>query len=801
MTALFDIWKESLRITLRNKLNSLLAVVILAAGLAGCVFAIGMGVALFSNDGSVIPQTIHVIGEREGTRMGALRGRDALALRALNLPELATMSLLRSATFNVRIQKTNKPGAGRGLNIEGVWTDGEIFTTLGWTMALGRDFRPADFVANGANDAAISGGVIISDLLWRNEFGARANVLGQPLLIDGTRREVIGVLRPSRAFPNRGQLYVPFRLSADSTLIGRFFNVFARIQPNQLDAVKIGVAALQARREADVGAPAKRSPFSVVDFSTAGANPETKLVFQMLSIVGWLVLLLASVNVGGLLLVHWLSRTHEIATRSALGSSKVRLAGAALMQATILVALALSLTLISLHFGMPMFEEFLHTSPNAGVPIYMHFNLKLGMLLPMMLACLVAVFASTAPVLWHLRESNLMRELRGTERGNSGAGKLGLTLLVTQCLLSVSAVLIAVMCAQGASAAMQRDYGIHAPRVLVAQIRSSDQAAQIQAGRQLFAELKAHPDVELASASMGIPQIFQPNAELVVGTERVAINFTPSDANFADVYGVKIRTGRWLLDTDVGHNVVVIDPAAAALAFPTGDAIGQEITYFGIDGKSKRSATVIGITEPVSLDLEQGPDKPSMFVPMQWDESLGVCFSVRTRAQNERTFLPTFARLGNAADARIALFNLRSYREAFEAAGGGYRILSGLFAPMGVLALVLTAVGLAALLGSLVAKRMRQSAIRRALGASASGVLIPLLRPLLLAAAFGLAVGTALALPLAIQMSKMIFEGQYLSSATIIITLLIVIGALLVACITPARRALRANPNLILKQE
>jgi putative ABC transport system permease protein len=801
MTAFINIWKESLRITTRNKLNSLLAVLILAAGLAGCVFAIGMGTALFSNDGSVIPKTIHVVGEREGTRMGGLRGRDALALRALNLPELNAMSLLRSATFNVRVLKDNEAGAGRGLNIEGVWTDGEIFAALGWRMALGRDFKPADFAASSAGDTAISGGVILADQLWRKEFGARANVLGELLLVDGTPRVIIGVLGPSRAFPNRGQLYVPFRLSADSPLIGRFFNVFAKIAPHQVDAVKIGVAALQARREIDVGAPAKLSPFSVVDFATAGANPETKIVFQMLSIVGWLVLLLAGVNVGGLLLVHWLSRTHEIATRSALGSSKARLAGAALMQATILVLLALALTLAGLHVSMPMFEEFLHTSPNAGVPIYMHFNLKLGMLFPMLLACLVAIAAIAAPVLWHLRESNLMRELRGTERGNSGAGKLGLTLLVAQCLLSVSAVLIAVMCAQGATAAMQRDYGIHAPRVLVAQIRSSDQTAQIQAGQALFAQLKSHPEIELASASMGIPQIFQPNAELVVGMERIGVNFTPADVNFAEVYGIKMRAGRWLLDTDIGKDVAVIDPATAAKAFAGQDALGQELSYFGIDGKTKRRAVVIGITEPVALDLEQGPDKPSMFVPMQWNETLGVCFSVRTRAQNERSFLPTFEQLGNAADARIALFNLRTYREAFAAAGGGYRLLSALFAPMGVLALVLTAVGLAALLGSLVAKRMRQSAIRRALGASTSGVLIPLLRPLLLAAALGLGVGTAFALPLAFQMSKLIYEGQYLSAATIIVTLLIVICALALACITPARRALRANPNLILKQE
>ena len=798
MTAFFDIAKESLRITTRNKLNSLLAVLILAAGLAGCIFAIGMGAALYKNDPTVIPSSLYVIGELDKGSVQGMRGRDGLALKQSNVPELNELSLIRSAAFNVH---TGSDQAARGFKVDGAWIDGAIFSKLGWRMALGRDFSADDFAASSTSERGISGGVIIGDNLWRSEFGARADIVGLEIIVDGTPRAVIGVLGPDRAFPNREQIYIPFRLSDSSALISRFFGVFAFLEPQDLLRVNALLAARQAQRVAENGESAKQSPFTARDFTSAGLNTESRLLFGMLSLVGWLVLLLAATNVGGLMLVHWLTRTHEIATRSALGSSRLRLAGSAFLQSFLLVAFALGLALLSMHFGMAKFENFLHSSDSAQVPLYVHFDLKLSMLAPIFLACLSTAIITTFPVLWHLRETNLMRELRGAERGNSNSGRLGLLLLVLQCFLSVAAVLLAIVCARGAETALNRDYGIHAPRTVVAQIRSSDLATQAEAAQKLLVQLKAHADVEQVSISTTIPQVFNTNRDALLKDNRVAFNFAATDENFADVYGIKMRSGRWLLASDFGKAVTVIDPAAAKMAFGSDNAIGRVLRYLDADGLTEKSATVVGITEAVTLDFEQGMDGPSMFVPMQADTLWGVSFAIRTRDKNPENFLSTLERIGAAADQRVALFNVRTYGEAFERNGGGFRLLSYMFAPMGLLALILTAVGLAALLGSLVARRMRQSAIRLALGAGIFGVLVPLLRPLLSAAFLGLALGTAIALPLSMKFSEVFYGGENLSYASIILTLIVVITGLALACITPARRALRANPNMILKQE
>ena len=798
MTAFFDILKESLRITTRNKLNSLLAVLILAAGLAGCIFAIGMGAALYKNDASVIPESLYILGELEKGGIQGMRGRDGLALKQSNVPEFNGLTLIRQAAFNVH---TGSELAARGFKVDGAWIDGAIFSRLGWRMARGRDFAVDDFSASSAEERGISGGVIIGDNLWRSEFGARTDIIGLNIIVDGTPRSVIGVLKPDRAFPGSEQLYVPFRLTESNTLISRFFGVFAFFEPQALPRVNALLAARQIQRVAENGESAKQTPFAAMDFASAGLNTELRVVFSMLSLIGWLVLLLAATNVGGLMLVHWLTRTHEIATRSALGSSRLRLAGSAFLQSFMLVALALGIALLAMQFGMAKFEQFLRASDSAQVPLYVHFDFKLSMLAPMFLACISTAVVTTFPVLWHLRETNLMRELRGAERGNSNSGKLGIILLVLQCFLSVAAVLISIVCARGADTALNRDYGIHAPRTVVAQIRSSDLATQTEVAQKLFDQLKAHPEVEQVSMSIGIPQVFSIDRDVVLGDQRLSFNFAPSDQNFADVYGIKLRSGRWLLDTEVGKPVAVIDVAAAEKLFGSTPAIGQTVRYLDADGRTKKNATVIGVTEPVTLDFEQGIDGPSMFVPMQADTVWGVSFSIRTRDKNAETFLPTLDRIGAAVDQRVALFNVRTYAEAFERNGGGFRLLSYMFAPMGLLALILTAVGLAALLGSLVARRMRQSAIRLALGAGVYGVLVPLLRPLLSAAFLGLILGTTIALPLSMKFSEVFYGSETLSYGSIFLTLTVVIVGLALACITPARRALRANPNMILKQE
>ena len=798
MTALIEMLKASLRITLRNKLNSLLAVVILAAGLAACIFTIGMGAALYQNDGSVIPKALHIVGEFNNGGVQGIRGRDGLALKQANVPELSDLSLIRPAQFNVH---TGNDQAARAFNVDGAWMDGAIFSKLGWRMALGRDFSPDDFANSTDDEHGVSGGAIIGDKLWRSELGARADVIGLEIIVDGIPRTIIGVLAPDRAFPTREEIYIPFRLTESSALIGRFFGAFAVLEPQALARVNSVLALRQLQREADTGKSAKKTPFVAMDVINGGLNEESRLLFNALSLISWLVLLLAATNVGGLMLVHWLTRTHEIATRSALGSSRARLAGSAFLQSTLLVMLALVLALLIMRFGMAQFESFLHFSDAAQVPLYVHFDLKASMFARIFIACLISAMISTLPVLWHLRETNLMRELRGTERGNSNSGQLGMLLLVLQCFLSVAAVLVAIMCAQGADTALNRDYGIHAPRTVVAQIRSSDPQAQAEATQKILAQIKVLPEVELVSISMTIPQVFWLNRDVILGEERVDFNFAPSDENFAEIYGIKLRSGRWLRETDAGKPVVVLDPAAAEKAFGSADAMGKVLRYMDADGRTEKSATVIGITEPVTLDFEQGNDKPSMFVPMQADNLWGVRFSIRTRDANPQPFLKTLARIGATADHRVALFDVRTYAEAFERGGGGYRLLSYMFAPMGLLALILTAVGLAGLLGSLVARRMRQSAIRRALGAGVYGVLVPLLRPLLSAAFLGLMLGASIAVPLSMKLSEVFYGGQSLSGTSIFWTLIVVALGLVLACISPARRALRANPNMILKQE
>jgi putative ABC transport system permease protein len=804
MSALMDVWREALRITLRNKAASLLSILILIAGLAGCIFGIGMGASLMNASGSVIPSRLHSLGTLGPTGLGGLRGHEVLSLRQRQLPELAAMSAVRSAQFNVYV--ADVAGGGRSLSVDGAWIDQPIFTQLNWPMALGRDFVQADFAASStASQASVddikrSGSVLVGEQFWRTVLAANPKAIGTSLRIDGAQHTIVGVLPEGRAFPFRQQIYLPFQLSPSSALMPRVMGLFAIIEPAQLQTVQSTLELMQAERVKELGPIAKNTPLKIQSFFDANNSLENKIIFQTLSVVGFLVLLLAATNVGGLLLVNWLARSQENATRTALGCTRARLGMASVTQASLLVLIALTLTIITMNFGLPWFETYLHQA-QGGIPLYMHLNFKTSMILPVALVSLVTVAAVAFPVYWHLREAALMRGLRVGERGNSSPGKLGLVLLGLQCALSVAAVMIALLCARGANHAMTRSYGIQAPQVVVTRIMSSDLATQEQAARKLLSSLRAHADVLDVSVSVGIPHAMLMQRDLQLPASKVDVDYVPADRKFAELYGIKLRRGRWFTDADEGRDVVIIDPATALTAFKTEEAIGRTLNYIHGDGKTLLSATVIGVTDPVGLDLEQGPDQPSMFVPMLWNSGAGVSFAIRTRASDPASFLPTLARLGVANDQRVALLDSKTYLQAFQQNGSGFRLLSGLFAPMGLLALLLAGVGLAALLGALVARRMRQSAIRRALGANTVAVLTPLLRPLFVTAFIGLTIGALLATPLGVKMSDVLYGGENMSIQTVLSTLAVVIAGLIAASVLPARRALKVNPNIVLKQE
>jgi ABC-type antimicrobial peptide transport system permease subunit len=800
---LSDAW----RAITRHPISSLLTLLILAAGFAGCVFSIGMNRAITGKD-TPLPEDLVFAGERVGGRFQGMLGS-----LMDELPKDLKVVAARQSSFLAQ------QSAGQPLsNVTGLWVDAPLFSMLNWPMAMGRDFIEADFSNAAETELGTASVAVISHDYWRNVLASKADVIGSFITVDGNPQKIVGVLPPYRAFPNQEKIYLPMRIRDSGSFKDRYFFLLTRANLQQRADLSQQLGILEARaRVRKQMAPAGKLVVQAYDQNFGSV--EYQLISGVTIFLGWLLLTLTAVNASGMLLTQWFAKLHESATRSALGCSRATLLATAVAHAGILTIGALLVSLLTLHLLMPSFEQFLHAQ-NLGLPSFVQLNFKAGMLIPILIAVLLCSALVALPVFLQVQKLNLMRNLRTSLAQPAASSKLSYLLIGAQCVMSMTAVLIALMCARGAVVAKTQDYGLNGEGVVIARLRSADLKVQEAQARRLLEQLKSSPEVQTASASVALPQLFVTGRQMVLAdgtlddqltndasqnTDAIAEAF-PVDEFFFSTYQIKIRRGRALQSQDMQgagkantpNSVVVVDRAAAIRMYGTDDVVGKSFPYIDAQREIKRPI-IVGVTEDVNLGMGQGHDGPSFFIPLWWNSIGGVSFSIKTE-QPERV-LSLLNKLALTLDSRAGLYNTETYLSGLNRASAGYRILGSLFAPIGILALILTATGLGATLASIVTQRKRQTAIRRALGASGGISVAPILRPLAITALVGLALGITLALPIAFSLSRVIYDASGLPFWLIAASLVFVIMGLIIACVPAISRALRVDPNVVLKQD
>lgn len=791
MTSWIAAWTAALRDSWRSLRRAygttLAAALLLGAGFAISLTITSIAMVAFDGFGTPIPTSVEVIGEADGIgNVTSTRGSDVEKLRAA-APALA------AGMTGVRSLRLSLSGTERNQSVAGALVFGPLFDVLGWPMELGRGFRTGD---------AEAGAAILGHELWRDRFQSDPAIIGKQVLIDGRQTTVVGVLPHHRSYPFHEQLYLAHSLDARSPFLARYWEVTLRIEnPTQRAQLQAAIRTVQAERERVLGEVARTEPLASRAFHGNGVPPESQALISMLLLLGGLLLVLASSNAGGLLLVHWLARGRELATRAALGSTRGRLAAVCVLQASLLVGLALLFAHAVAAVLLQLLETYLHSGPD-GIPAYARLTLDPGATWPVLAAAAGCVLLVATPVLWRLRRPDLQAQIRTGDRGSSSSSWLGSGLFGMQCLLSVVTVLLALLCAQGARDMLLVDVGLDTRQVLTARFGNTDLAAQARMGQALKQALGQQPELSAFSVSSSLPMLVSAKRQLHVGERHWELEVNPVDAGYARVYGVQLQAGDWIRDDQVeaGTKVAVLDRAAAEQMFPGTDAVGQSFEQQEGDG-SRIRFTVQGVIAPVRTTDGLGPDQPSIFVPMEWSATAGLVVAVRTRASDPLDYAVPLEQLARRIDPLLALDQLRSFAQVRYAVGSAPRLIMTLFAPLGGLALLLAATGLAALLGSLVARRLRELGIRRALGAHAGALLAPLLKRLLLWGGSGLALGLLLSWPLASDLSQGLFGGAVLGVVTYTLTLSTIVVALALAAAAPVRKALRVDPMLVLRQE
>ena len=705
-------------------------------------------------------------------------------------------------TFNSR--RDDEPARLPGRRVTA-----NLFDVLGVRPALGRTFAPDE---QGPSSPKV---LILSDRLWKREFGADPLVVGGTMLLDEVPHTIIGVLPPGVTFPSSEvEVWLPLELDlAGQSRRIRRFRAVGRLKPETtLTEARAEMAAIASRLE-------EQYPDSNTDFE-AHVVPLYESLFGEHFARTWTVafasvlvlLLISCANVASLFLTQATVRQRELVIRSTLGASRLQILRQFLAEATSLAALGYLVALAISHFwGISLVTALIPPElPRADAVRLDHSVIAFTGLLTILTAMLSG---SLPAILLTARRSLALALSEGGRTSPSRVTNAARTgLVVLQVAFAFSLLVAAGVLIQSFGNLQDLDRGIQTENVLAVRLTVPEkkfpgEAKLVTHLVQILEELRALPGVRSAAAINELPATGYINwaAQFTVdgrpppptGQEYICQVRTIGPDYFRTI-GIELLAGRDFSSDDRidEPDVIVINETLAAQHFPTEDAVGKFLSIRGREG----SAQIIAVVADVRQAGPREPIRPSIYYSYRQRPPLTTSLVVRT--ENDPTGLvPAIRSAVAAVDNSQALYSIETVEQALSEDVAQERALARLFTALVAAAVLLSAAGLYGVVAYTMAQRTREIGIRVALGAGKGDVArLVVLRGLSLTL-IGLLVGLGCTVAANPMLTPLLFEVDSFDPRTIVVVSLILVGVSLLAMFFPARRAASIDPLEALRFE
>jgi len=707
----------------------------------------------------------------------------------------------------------------------GLYVSGNFFRVMGVEPGLGRSFRDDEDQVEGRDPV-----VVLGHDFWVGQFGASPSVLGSRIRLNGVDFSIIGVAPEHFTGIDpvmRPQLFVPLSMSPRMVQQNYLHNreygwlfVKGRLKPGVgLDQTQAEIGALSTELQKMHATTSRKQRLLVeteLQMRVAQGQPQAQMVV-MLGTLAICVLLVACANVAGLLLSRARARAREIAVRLAIGAGRIALVRQLLLE-NLIVAVAGGIAGVLMADAMGDYWRRLPIPTDLPVVFDTAVDRRV-LLLTLIVSVLSTLLFGLAPALRATRP-DLVPALKAADADSGGRRRLwGRNLIVGgQVALSIVLLSISAALVQGFHEQLLPGPGYRIDHLFLTsfntQLAHYSQEQTERFYKDLLDHTRSASAIKSAALVNAVPMEAGPGAVGVVPEGWVLPRGEPSMTTYAayisdgyfETMNIPILRGRGLLESD-RENVPLVAVVNQQMAshYWKGDALGKRFHLDGADGPLvqivgvARMSKYLWIAEPlldfVYLPYRQHPRRP---------RAAEMSIISESAAQDAATLAPVLRDVVRQLDPDIPVFDMRTMQDLYtQRAIGGADVITQLTGGMGLMGMILAAVGLYGLVAYSVSRRTTEIGIRMALGADRQAVVWMVLRQGLRVGLAGGAVGlvAALAACRAASSALSFFAPQHVNLLIYIAIPLLLLLITALASWAPARRAAQVDPLRTLRAE
>jgi len=707
----------------------------------------------------------------------------------------------------------NLADGGQPEQVRSLMVTPSFFTTLQRQPFLGRGFTEDEARPEADNFVVLSYG------LWQSRFGGDRSLVGRDIRMNGEAYRVVGVMGADFRLTNDVGVYVPFAFTpqqmSDQARGNEFSQMIARLKPGasieQLNGQMKMIVERNLERLPQRQAFARSSGFGgfAVDIRQQLVGEARTPLYALQGVV-LAVLLIACANVANLLLMRATGRYRELAIRTTLGAGQWRLVRQMVTEGVVLSSLGAAGGLALGWIGVRTLVA-LSSNQVPGIaetslhPAVLFFTLAIAVLTGLVFGVVPAVSVIRG------NTSSLLKDDATRGSASRATTFVRSTLVIAETAAALMLLVGAGLLIKSFGRLLDVNPGFSSERVLTASValpanRYPDAATRSAFWTRLLEKVRAVPGVTAAGLTSNLPL----SGNVSSGSYSI-VGYTPGPSEPAphgrqEVVGgdyfrtlqIPLLQGRVFTDSDTAESprVVVIDQYLVNRYFANRNPLGQEIQRGqGPQGRY----TIVGVVGTINaIDLAQPVNKERIYYPIAQQPRPGMALVLKSALEPSQLVAQVRSAV-QEIDPEQPLAGVRTMDEWVSRSLEGRRTPMVLFVLFGVVALLLSAIGIYGVLAFNVAQRVREFGIRQALGANSQSILALVFKQGLTTAGIGLVLGLLASYGLSRYLETLLFGVQARDWMVFSIVTVLLFAVAALACYIPARRATRIDPIVALR--